>query len=103
MDGSPEAIGEDVVISLSRKEGRKAKLACMKEKDGNEKFAHIREAEEEFSRAFDTDEKDYYENTNFIMSPRAASAASRAIEINESRKLASKVRYQVAMQGVVID
>lgn len=117
MGGSPEAVGDEVVISLSRKEGRKAKLVCMKEKDGEERFVHIKEAEEEFSKAFDPDRKSYYAECGFMMSPRAASAACRAIERQASKRknygeyaeyrelksITSRVRRQIAMQGVVID
>jgi len=103
MDGSSETAGDNVVISLSKKEGRDAKLACMKEKDGDEKYSHIREAEEEFSRAFDDGDESYYEDTCFMMSPRAASAAARATELNGPREVASKMRYQLTMQGVIFD
>lgn len=103
MDDSSETAGDNVVISLSKKEGRDAKLACMKEKNGDEKYSHIKEAEEEFSRAFDDGDKSYYEETRFVMSPRAASAAARATEIHGPREISKKIRYQVTTQGVIMD
>lgn len=117
MEGSSESVGDNVVISLSRKEGRKAKIACMKEKEGDEHTSHLKEAEKEFSRAFDKKDKSYYEDTRYVMSPRAATSASRAIETHASyrkdkgelnsykayKSIADKIRSQITMQGVVLD